>query len=198
MAGMILPPVNGLGEVDNWRDARLPRRFAGYDAPTVVGRDRRSEQCPDGRHLWDLIMSSGDYHSHDVDDSADVHVEGHLDVRLTGTCVRCGVIWRMEGTELDKSLGGPQRVDVMPLRAGDLRAQEVDRSTWYGSQDEARSTFSLHVGTDPAPVGWMGWATTLRGRRYYGGRLDSWPVGDSVEAPTAIACLRKIAKRGAR
>lgn len=189
---MVLPLVDGPGMADKWRDARVPTGFLGYDGPSVVAQDRKTEQCPSGRHLWDLLEATGPYRYTDVDGC-----EGEQDVRLIGTCVRCGVIWRLQGTEVDKSLPGPGRVDPTPLRVGEWRAQEVDRNTWFGPRDEARSTYSLHQGDDPADLGWMAWGATVRGRRFYSARLDTWPVGDSVEAPTALACLRKVAKRGA-
>lgn len=191
---MILPALNVCGEVvtEPWRDARTPRPFVGHDPATAVDRHRRTEQCPDGRHLWDLLQTSGAYRDRDGDDD----VAGELDVRFTGTCVRCGVIWRFEGTELDRNIGGADRVTPVPLRAGELRAQEVDRAAFTVAEDRARSTFTVHVGEDPAPVGCIGWARSRRGRYYYRGRLDAWPADEMVEAPSAIGCLRKLARGG--
>lgn len=188
---MILPALNGFGEAADatWRDARVPRRFPDHGEATVLERHRKTEACPDGRHLWDLLEATGEYHPHEDDGQA----EGHIDVRMTGTCVRCGVIWRMAGTVFDEPSKGASEVDPVPLRAGDLRAQEVDHNTWFGRADP-RCTYSVHAGDDPTVLGWVSWGATLRGRTYYAGRLASWPDGQSIEAPTAIACLRKVAK----
>lgn len=188
---MALPAVAEDGTVGpaSWRDARVPRPFPGHDDARLLEHRRKTEACPDGRHLWDLLETTGEYHPHEDDGPA----EGHLAVRMTGTCVRCGVIWRMEGTLLDQPMGGASEIDPTPLRAGDLRAQEVDRNTWFG-RAEPRCTYAVHAGDDPAVLGWISWGATLRGRTYYTGRLASWLDGQFIEAPTAIACLRKMGK----
>jgi hypothetical protein len=108
------------------------------------------------------------------------------------TCVRCGRIEQLEGlleNERDQRGG---RVCPVPLRAGRLLAQEVD-----ASGDGAFSTWLVHEGPDTAPVGLIVWERGPRGRRYFAGRLDSWPEGQVVEAPTPEACLRKLARSGA-
>jgi hypothetical protein len=185
---MILPVLAAAG-ADLWRDARIPRPYAGFDGPALVAEQHTAE-CPDGRHLWDLLQTTGDYRYREDDDT----VEGELAIRLVGTCVRCGVIWRMEGLSFEtyRSSGGPGRVNAEPLRSGGLRAQEVDRSVWFG--DVPRSIYTVHGGTDPAVIGWMGWGRTRRGREFYAGRLTAWAQEQTVEAPSATACLRKLAR----
>ncbi|HWU23953.1 MAG TPA: hypothetical protein VN088_20615 [Nocardioides sp.] len=169
------------------RDVRVPRPYVGYDNATPVDHQHRSEACPDGRHLWDLLQTSGRYSPHEDDPG----VVGHLDIRITGTCVRCGVIWRLEGTELDQSERGVGQLAPEPLRAGGLLAQEVDRDTWWR---EPRSRYTVHAGTDPAVIGHIVWGRTPRGRDFYGGRLNDWPDGHVVDAPSALACLRKLGR----
>lgn len=189
---MILPALDAVTRevtADAWRDARIPRTYLGHDPATPVGHHRRTEACPGGRHLWDLLQTSGPYRCREDSDD----VAGELDVRITGTCVRCGVIWHFEGAELDQSDRGPGQVDPAPLRAGGLLAQEVDRDTWYR---EPRSRYTVHVGNDPAVAGRIAWGRTQRGREFYTGRLSEWPDGQTVEAPTANACLRKLARAG--
>ena len=76
-------------------------------------------------------------------------------------------------------------IDPVPLRAGHLLAQQVEDGGRYGL-----SGWSVHEG-DTTHVGDMSTGITARGRRYVTGRLhDSVPI----EAPTAQACLRKLAK----
>lgn len=187
----MIPPYLGPGSrMGHPDDDRVPRTFRGFDPATPVS-GQHTEQCPDARHVFDLLVTTGEYREYlgDIDG-----VEGALEIRLVGTCVRCGVIWRMEGTELDQRKAGADRLDPNPLRAGHLLAQQVRRDTWYTDPDRY-NTYVVHraVATGPIehPAGRIDWGCTPRGRYYYHGHLFD---GNDVEAPTALACLRKLAK----
>ena len=82
----------------------------------MMARYARTEQCPDGRHLWDAILATGDCR-YDQDERE------HLPFRLTLTCVRCGWITRLAGATDEEDCRGDARVPPEPLTAGDLQAQ---------------------------------------------------------------------------
>lgn len=199
--GMVLPEHDpSTGEVHRtwsarWRDSRVPA-VGGLDAaPRVVGHYRRSEgTCEQGRHLFDAIE----------DDTADPRTsellgdefgERWVRFRLTLTCVRCGIIERLGGLrDQEDDRSRPTAVSAVPLRAGAFRAQQIDRGSDWGRSAGDLTTWTVHEGDNPHPVGVITWGSTPRGRRYFVGRLDAWPEGSTVEAPTAAACLRKIAR----
>lgn len=199
--GMILPEHDpSTGEVHRtwptrWRDARVPA-VGGLDAaPRVVGCHRRSEStCEQGRHLFDAIEDDmADLRTSEL--LGDEYGERWVRFRLTLTCIRCGIIERRGGLrdhEDDRSR--PTAVAAVPLRAGAFRAQQIDQGGDWGRNVGELSTWTVHEGDNPHPLGVITWGSTARGRRYFVGRLDAWPEGSTVEAPTAAACLRKVAR----
>jgi hypothetical protein len=179
---MILTAFEGsCGEIERrllLRDARVPRPFSLDQPPRLLGSYDRNKQCPDGRHLWDAIVANGECR-YDEDEYE------HLPFRLTLTCVRCGRLERLAGVTDEEHCHAGGRVPPEPIAAGGLSAQQVT---------EARSLISeWHVfDRDRQRIGFMAAGVTRRGRHYVAGRLER--RDDSVEAPTALACLRKLAK----
>ena len=162
------------------RDDRVPRPFSFDRPPRLLGSYDGSELCPDGRHLWDAIVATGECQ---LDDDE----REHLPFRLTLTCVRCGLVECLAGiTDEQQSCDGG-RLPPEPLMAGELRAQQVRIDRLLGFP-------TWHVfDASGARIGSMTTGCTVRGRRYVAGRLDDGGM-PGVEAPTAAACLRKLAR----
>ena len=196
-APMILPPhhsVDGSIEGDRWlgRDARVPRPlrsdtgdyFREEHPPKVVAHYHRTEQCPTGRHLWDVVEST--VYRELEDEAGDFRSEEQF--RTTMTCVRCGVIRCYEGVR-DGDTRHPSPVDPVPMTAGDLAAQQVHREQSYGGE---MSTWAVFRGE--TRVGVLTWDCGPRGRFFHFARLDEWPAGQTVQAPTPAGALRKLAR----
>ena len=184
---MVLPYADRAdGEVDGhhtYSDARVPVAFS-YDRPAhLIAFWDQPEQCRTGRHLWDAIVARGPDRR---PGAPEVDEEEWVRFRLRLTCVRCGRIEHLEGVLENERERRGGRVAPVPLRAGRLLAQQVDGggygpefSTWlvHGEADGRRSVSSAG-------------GEVLGGGCYFGGRLDSWPEGQTVQAPTPEACLR--------
>jgi hypothetical protein len=200
---MIPPAVDVHGDVldvpDLWRDVRVPRPLSwdGNPAHLLAGW-RRTDQCPDGRHMWDALVAQ-----EQITDAAvlgalspgDEYAEA-LRFRLTLTCLRCGVIERLAGVRQEERGESSGQVDPVPLKAGTLRAQQVDTSGRHAVRGHELAVYVVHRGSAAEPVGSIAWGRGPRGRRYFAGRLHSWPAGQGVEASSALACLRKLADGG--
>lgn len=216
MAGkprMVLPPVGDSG-VDRehadladvrvpaafgrWDDERWPRPVGYYDgrlargatATHVPGPCNPSGGWSSNRHLFDALIA----------EEGDVYVGDDLTpspFRLVLTCVRCGLVKELRG-HLDPAGEGERTrsfLDPVPLQAGELLAQEISRSHVWG--DEWNVEWTIY--RDGQRVGWMATQRGQRGRRYVAGGLgrryrDEHEV---LQAPSAIAVLRKLAKLAA-
>jgi hypothetical protein len=107
------------------------------------------------------------------------------------SCTRCRLIHELRGL-VDQSLHrGPTQLSPEQLRAGSLLAQEVRRD-WAG--DPTLSTWSVHDSVDRPPVGVIVWSRGRRGRLFYVGRLYSEVQGSRFEAPSPLACLRRMTR----
>lgn len=191
---MVLPDVDSQGYVrDAWvrslGDARIPTPLGGRwgDAGDEVRATGSSARCVDEgpRHLWDILESAT---WREVEEGDEWYEEATF--REVLTCVRCGRVEKREGTRRDSTYS---RLDPEPLRAGALRAQEIERTHFFSS------TGSSYVVVDEAGelVGRISWNTGQRGRRFYVGALgDINPRATTnvIEAPTAIGVLRKLAR----
>jgi hypothetical protein len=80
-------------------------------------------------------------------------------------------------------------VDPEPLRAGGLLAQQVGGDRYGGDL----TSWVVYDRADRAPIGCITWGRGLRGRHYFQGRFDAWPGRQTVQARTAVGCLRKLA-----
>lgn len=169
-------------------DSSLDRAEARY-----VGHLYRTEQCPDGRHLFDAIESSIE-HEVELPDAVDgysYHYE--YDFRACLTCVRCGTVLAWEGRRTDD-----RRVTTLapePLAAGDLLAQMVHR--YSGLSDWCRYDVYRTTSTGLVKVGHLSPESGPRGRAYMVGQLDEWGTGPGtyVEAKDALGALRAIVRR---
>ncbi len=184
--GMVLPPVDGLGYVqDAWRvslaDTRVPRPFDGTDGE--VRATGSSSRCADGqpRHLWDILETT---EWRETEDERGEWIE-EAKFREVLTCVHCGLVAERRGTRRDKQLG---RLDVEAMRSGSLVAQQVKVVQFFNSADASYIVYD-GAGED---VGRITWSAGPRGRRFYVGKLGD--DGVPVEGPTAAAVLRKLAK----
>ena len=191
-AGMVLPQFTpgtypAVQWATFWSDVRVPAPI-DRDVPAGPLADHiRTEACPDGRHLFDAIEATTD---ETYDEAAGTSSQRF---RLVLTCVRCGLVVPREGVwdTSDTTRSRTTSVSPVPLCAGGLRAQQISRS---GSRLLGRDTdtYLVHDATD-ALVGGIDWARGKRGRAFYTARLNTWPPGRHVEAPTAAGCLRKLA-----
>lgn len=185
-AGMVLPPFNpATGQVDAWAhrwDVRVPDPIERDRPAQPVACHIRTSQCPDGRHLFDAIETTA-YETWD-----EATEKSTQRFRLVLTCVRCGLVEPIEGVQ-DTTRSRTTRVDPVPLRAGTLRAQQATTAKAWGRD---ASSYLVHD-ADGAPVGVIDWARGKRGRAFYTGRLQAWPPGQHVQAPTVAGCLRKLA-----
>jgi hypothetical protein len=189
---MVLPAVDTQGYVPDavrsFSDVRVPRPIRRHgdvgEVRVLGGHTRCVDEGP--RHLWDILETC--IWREAQDERGDWCEEATY--REVLTCVRCGRVEQREGTRRDAAV---RHIDVAPLRAGDLRAQEVERTTFFSG------TASSYVVVDQAgaPAGRISWARGSRGREYYVGVLgDDHPraTPEAVEAPTAIGVLRKLAR----
>jgi hypothetical protein len=186
---MVLPYADpGDGEVDgprSYSDARVPVGFSYDRPPHLIASWDRSERCLTGRHLWDAIVARGPDTRPGAQDSDE---EEWARFRMRLTCVRCGRVEQLEGVLENEGRQHGGRVSPVPLRSGHLLAQEVHT----GGDDGQFSRWLVHDRPDGPAVGVIVWGRGPRGRRYFAGRLDTWPQGQIVEAPTPQACLRKL------
>jgi hypothetical protein len=198
---MVLPyadPASGEIRASGHRwDSRVPVAF-DREWPAYLIACWRGFGCPSGRHLWDAIVATADADppyrpsrgaagtAAAPDENADKGEWQRFRLRLT--CVRCGQIYRLDGIAEDAS--GRHQVDPVPLRAGHLLAQQIGGDSGASAD---LTTWAIHDRDDGPVVGAIHWGCTPRGRRYYAGRLDTWPDGQSVQASTPAACLRRIA-----
>ena len=182
--GVILPVMDAAGRVlPVLFDARVPSPL-GVEAtsPRVLGAGASAEECPEGRHVWDAIETRG------TETYSDDSGKATQPFRLALTCVRCGLVVHRTGV-LEST--GVTRLIPRPVRAGGLIAQQV----WsWGVADLTGGSWAVHRAGDDVRVGGLGADCGPRGRRFYTGRLDAWPDGRSVQAPTVAACLRKLAR----
>ncbi len=181
-------------EIGGWvTDDRVPRPFEwdGGDASYLGHWRRQGASCPAGRHTWDAIVVERDTYDEAVVAAFGSNPDREvIEFRLVLTCTQCGIIEKLSGYR-DPQRGTDGEIDPVPLRAGGLVAQEVSRTSM--SFGGPLSTWLVHDSAGAA-VGKMSWGSTPRGRRYVSGRLVAWPSGLLVEAPTAVGCLRKMAK----
>jgi hypothetical protein len=189
---MVLPYAEpATGDVvshGNLTDSRVPLTYPSMGPPRVFGAEFRREQCPDRRHLWDVLMTAGE-------PTAGVHEGEELQpFRMSLSCVRCGLVRHLRGLVDDTLHRGPDQLNPEPLRAGGLLAQEVRRD-WAGDPD--LSTWAVHDSTDGPPVGVIVWSRGRRGRRYYVGKLYGNAADEVFQAPTPTACLRRMARAAA-
>lgn len=194
---MILPPHDrASGEVQgDWlgQDKRVPVPLRDRDeyawegrTPQILAPHHRSDACPDGRHLWDVIETTS---SRERYSNEDEYLGTEVTFRARLTCVRCGVIQAWEGTR-DGDVKNPAPVAPAPLQAGDLAAQMVHcESGWAG-----RDMSTWHVYRAGVRIGVITWASGIRGRAFFCGQLDEWPLGETVEAKDPAATLRKLAR----
>lgn len=192
---MVLPHVDAHGYADDaWSrslgDVRVPAPLT-YDAE--VRTFNATERCVDDqpRHLWD-ILESAEWREVETDGGEWVEEASFREVL---TCVRCGLVRQREGIRRERSRG---RLEVEPLRAGDLRAVQVKVEAFF---DGDESTY-LVVDVVDQVVGRICWSRGPRGRRYYVGALgETHPrTGDAVdvvEGATPVAVLRKLASQAA-
>jgi hypothetical protein len=167
-------------------DLRVPVPFCYDRPPHVLAHWARSDQCPNGRHLWDVMVATA---PEDGEDDEDGRVD-RLRFRMVLTCLRCGRIERLAGVrEHDRRGVWSSSVDPAPLRAGPLIAHQVGGLGHGGD----RGCWTVHAGSDSAPVGVMAWGRGPRGQQCFRGRLDAWPTGRTVAGATPGACLRKLA-----
>jgi hypothetical protein len=191
---MVLPVVEPCsGEVGGpplLVDLRVPVPFSYDRPPHVLAHWARSERCPNGRHLWDVIVATAPGDGEDEEDDCVDRVR----FRMVLTCVRCGRIERLAGVREDERRGvWSSAVDPVPMRSGPLVAQQVGG---FGHGGDCGS-WTVHAGSDPAPIGVMAWARGPPGGRYFKGRLDAWPTGRTVQGSTPGGCLRKLAMANA-
>lgn len=193
---MILPSL--LDPSAQWRDHRLPRVLDDAINPFPVS-SQITAQCVGTRCLYDVIQTYGKRVDYDDDTAKETGAVGYIETAITGTCVRCGTIWRMEGTELDKSIGGSPRISPVPLQSGCLLAQEV--AQLYLSNSGQGQTYAVHAEIDndgtvalTGRIGWMGLSMTQRGKYYCAGRLDHWEEERNVQGADALRCLRALAR----
>lgn len=204
-ATMVLPPHDrASGEVTgDYRDERVPRplgRFTDDErTPQVLAFYRRSEHCPEGRHLFDVIESVQERETFEPDDDADhvgMHGRGRYGLEQTFrarlTCVRCGIIEAWAGVR-DGDVRSPASVIPAPLAAGELLAQQISGDS-SGLRD--MSTWAVYHAS--VQVGLITWARGPRGRAYYVGRIDGWPDGQPVEADAPAGVLRAMWRRSAQ
>lgn len=191
---MVLPSHNRAdGRIDgsHWTDIRVPAPLGSFmdpAEPAPVGHYLRADECPDGRHLFDVIESLVEREVEDGNDEDGYTYRLEHDFRARLTCVRCGLVLAWDGTrDGDRERVG--RVDPAPMVAGTLAAQLTKPDT-SGFRDMSAWT----VYRDGAKVGEIVWARGPRGRMFYTGRLDSWPTGQKVEAADPAAALRKLEK----
>ncbi|TKJ31221.1 hypothetical protein A6V29_18545 [Blastococcus sp. CCUG 61487] len=205
---MVIPPVDRHGVVPGSRleyaDQRLPRRIGRYtdderevrplgyyngpaDGPCLppeqTGEDRMARWGRQ-RHLFDVLYTSGQQRYGDNDEPTPV------ELRMVLTCVRCGVVMRVQGqadSDEDSGVHEVTQLDPAPLQAGPLVAQQVraDR-TWAHEVD---ATWAVY--RDGTLAGSLTSSRGPRGRRFVSGRL--YADGQDVEGPSAMAVLRKLA-----
>jgi hypothetical protein len=180
-------------------DDREPTRFYDLDFhrdhahPLARGIPA---SVPEHRHVFDALVAYGketelESPHDDADDDPNPFstrpVPTHQEFRLNLTCVQCGQIVALQGVlTADET---HKRVDPVPLRTKTLQAQHTST---YGSYVDY-SCWAVH---DPQGmlVGAMRTGSTARGRTYVEGYIladAGQPL--SVQAPTAIGALRKLA-----
>src|SRR4051812_30739565 len=97
-ATMVLPVAEASsGEVSGTSrlvDTRIPIPFRYDRRPYVLAFLARSERCPTGRHLRDVITATAPEDVQDEDSECAPH---GVRFRMSLTCVRCGRIERVEG-----------------------------------------------------------------------------------------------------
>lgn len=138
--------------------------------------------CASDRHLFDVIEVA-----RSVED-ADGQTTG-VEFRARLTCVFCGHIVAWEGVR-DAERSRSLRVDPLPISAGVFRAQQI------ADRGDGLTSYAVYGSEHADPIGVIASACGPRGRRYFQGRLLCWPQGCSVQGPTPLAALRKIAKTG--
>ena len=189
LQSMVLPyaePSSGAFVVHiHLTDSRVPVGFPSAGPPYALGAEIRTEQCPDGRHLWDAVLATG-HPAPTGDDDADEQ----LPFRLALTCLRCGLLRQLRGLVDDSGRYGDGGLDPVPLRAGQLLAQQIRRDR----HDGELTTWAVHDHSAGLPLGAIGWSRSRRGRLFYVGVRYSETHDVRVEAPTPITALRKLAR----
>jgi len=204
---MICPDVTSSGGECSagYPDVRVPSWLVYGHDPHLLASYRRSQECPDGRHVWDALIARGTEFEVDPDDEV-ARRRGGTDreravavqaFRLVLTCIRCGVVERLTGESWWDGRSGATRVAPVPLRAGDLLAQQV--CSWGErnlADDDVTGSWTVHsIHTGTSVVGQIAPHLGRRGSRLkHVGRLNTWPDGVTVNAPTPLACLRKLAR----
>jgi hypothetical protein len=215
---MVCPAVErSSGEVvGGSADVRVPS-WLTYEYPArLVAYWRRSDRCPDGRHLWDALAAVGPERETSPEGLDDADVWERREARrraatsdrdraltvqafrLVLTCTRCGVIEHLNGEAFDDGHSRGTAVHPVPLRAGELLAQQV--FPWHrmvGDDDGLTGNWTVHsVHTGEAVIGRISAVSPRRAgaRVRHTGRLATWPDGVTVTAPSPLACLRKLAR----
>ena len=131
----VLPVMAETGTITphpNLLDSRVPMGFLLSPPPRVLAAADRNDECPDGRHLWDAILVTGEPIPGDVDDD---QVEPF---RLRLTCARCGLIRELSGLLDQNRHRTGLRLIPTAMTAGALVAQEIRRDC---SGDPSLSTW---------------------------------------------------------
>lgn len=176
------------------RDVRVPTGVAGEFHPSALGSYVRAEQCPDGRHTWDVIEALGPEKG--IEDSPDPAPNGmsRQAFRLAFTCLMCGRVEYRRGEFHDEIRDPSTRVDPVPLKAGGLRAQMIDPGYRPLARDRDYSLWMVHD-TTGAMVGLITPQVGRRGAVRHQGRLYAWPQEqDSVRGASPRAVLRALAR----
>lgn len=194
-SGMVLPPherVDGVVQADSWTDVRVPARISSgsMSDPRVAGHIHRTDECPDGRHLFDVIETVQEQW---VGEDDQEELECRFRARLT--CVRCGTLLVWQGTRAGEREHYGQ-LQAAPMAQGPFLAQQTSpaQQGWLGGRD--MSTWTIY--RDGARVGLIGYGNGPRGRAYHVGRLDAWPDGETVEGKDPAGAFRALAKHDAR
>lgn len=184
---MIPAPLDSYARLGYYvSDSRVPRYFSLDARCERLGEGEVNEQCPTGEHLWDVIESSSEKVAYDADENEIVTTS----FSLVLTCLSCGVALERGGvtTRRARSLG---RLNPVPVTAGPLSAQQSSCSSPFPRAEGKYDLSTWVVYQAGVLVGSMASATTMRGRRYVRGVIRPY---ESVEAPTALACLKKLAR----
>jgi hypothetical protein len=183
----VLPIMDETGTITphpNLLDSRVPMRFLLSPPPRVLAADDRNDECPDGRHLWDAILATGE------PIPGDVEGDEVQPFRLRLTCTRCDLVRELSGL-VDQSLyRAGLRLIPTPMTAGDLVAQEIRRDC---TGDRPLSTWAVHPRAGGLPIGAIGWSRGLRGRLFHVGRLYDNP-SRYFEGRSPLSCLQLMAR----
>lgn len=204
---MICPAVRSSSgvTVSGAPDVRVPSWLLHDHQPCLLAFWRRDERCPDGRHLWDALIAYGQETDTDPDSGAGTSDRDRAvtvqPFRLVLTCTRCGVVEDLRGESWWDGVGRGTRVHPVPLRAGDLLAQQVypwgPRTGVRDAEDGLTGEWTVHgLYTGETVIGRISPVPPRRGgaRIKHVGRMSTWPDGVTVTGGSPLAALRKLAR----